>query len=100
MWTLQDAKNRFSAVVEAALAGTPQEVTRRGKPAVVVVADECWCADALTKVVSLMESASSPVLRMFNATAALLDAHGTLRAMPGFMERLGHATPEEQSSHA
>ena len=41
MWTLQDAKNRFSAVVEAALAGTPQEVTRRGKPAVVVMsADE------------------------------------------------------------
>jgi antitoxin Phd len=38
MWTLQDAKNRFSAVVEAALAGVPQEVTRRGKPAVVVIA--------------------------------------------------------------
>ncbi len=37
MWTLQDAKNRFSAVVNAALAGTPQEVTRRGKPAVVVL---------------------------------------------------------------
>lgn len=40
MWTLQDAKNRFSAVVEAALAGRPQEVTRRGKPAVVVLAAE------------------------------------------------------------
>jgi prevent-host-death family protein len=40
MWTLQDAKNRFSAVVEAALAGRPQEVTRRGRPAVVVVAAE------------------------------------------------------------
>jgi antitoxin Phd len=41
MWTVQDAKNKFSAVVEAALAGTPQEVTRRGKPAVVVLsADE------------------------------------------------------------
>lgn len=39
MWTLQDAKNRFSAVVDAALAGTPQKVTRRGKPAVVVVSD-------------------------------------------------------------
>jgi len=38
MWTLQDAKNRFSAVVEAALAGRPQEVSRRGRPAVVVVA--------------------------------------------------------------
>lgn len=37
MWTLQDAKNQFSAVVNAALAGTPQEVTRRGKPAVVVL---------------------------------------------------------------
>lgn len=41
MWTLQDAKNRFSAVVDAALAGQPQEVSRRGKPAVVVLsADE------------------------------------------------------------
>lgn len=38
MWTLQDAKNRFSAVVDAALAGAPQYVTRRGRPAVVVVA--------------------------------------------------------------
>ncbi len=37
MITLQDAKNRFSAVVEAALAGRPQEVSKRGKPAVVVV---------------------------------------------------------------
>ncbi|WP_208353211.1 type II toxin-antitoxin system Phd/YefM family antitoxin [Pseudaestuariivita rosea] len=37
MWTLQDAKNKFSAVVDAALTGRPQEVTRRGKLAVVVV---------------------------------------------------------------
>jgi len=37
MWTLQDAKNKFSTVVDAALAGKPQEVTRRGKPAVVVI---------------------------------------------------------------
>lgn len=37
MWTVQDAKNRFSAVIDAALAGTPQEVTRRGKPAVVIL---------------------------------------------------------------
>ena len=40
MWNLQDAKNRFSTVVEAALAGHPQEVTRRGKAAVVVVSAE------------------------------------------------------------
>ncbi len=37
-WQLQDAKNRFSAVVEGALAGVPQQVTRRGRPAVVVLA--------------------------------------------------------------
>jgi prevent-host-death family protein len=36
-WTLQDAKNRFSAVVDAALAGEPQWVTRRGKPVTVVL---------------------------------------------------------------
>ncbi len=39
-WPLQDAKNRFSAMVDAAVAGEPQRVTRRGKPAVVVLAVE------------------------------------------------------------
>lgn len=37
MWSLQDAKNRFSAVVDAAMAGQPQRVSRRGKPAVVIL---------------------------------------------------------------
>lgn len=39
-WTLQDAKNKFSAVVEAARAGEPQHVTRRGVEAVVVLSAE------------------------------------------------------------
>ena len=39
-WPLQDARNRFSAMVDAAVAGEPQRVTRRGKPAVVVLAVE------------------------------------------------------------
>ena len=39
-WSLQDAKSKFSAVVNAALAGEPQRVTRRGQPAVVVLATE------------------------------------------------------------
>jgi antitoxin Phd len=39
-WTLQDAKNRFSAVVEAARRGQPQLVTRRRQPAVVVLSFE------------------------------------------------------------
>ena len=39
-WPLQEARNRFSAVVDAAVAGEPQRVTRRGKPAVVVLSVE------------------------------------------------------------
>ena len=39
-WSLQDAKNRFSAVVDAARRGEPQLVTRRGAAAVVVLAAE------------------------------------------------------------
>jgi prevent-host-death family protein len=36
-WSVQDAKNRFSEVVEAARS-EPQTVTKHGKPAVVVLA--------------------------------------------------------------
>ena len=36
-WSVQDAKNRFSAVIDAA-SRAPQTVTRHGKPAVVVLA--------------------------------------------------------------
>lgn len=35
-WSVQDAKNQFSAVVEAA-RHTPQTVTKHGKPAVVII---------------------------------------------------------------
>jgi len=39
-WALQDAKNKFSALVNAALAGEAQRVTRRGQPVVVVVSEK------------------------------------------------------------
>ena len=39
-WQLQEAKARFSEVVDQALANGPQEVTRRGKPAVLVISLE------------------------------------------------------------
>ena len=55
MWSVQDAKNRFSAVVDAALAGQPQEVSRRGKPAVVVLSDYrkgALSADAIRAVIA------------------------------------------------
>ena len=55
-WPLQDAKNKFSAVVDAALAGEPQRVTRRGRPAVVVLA-----VDEYERLCRL-EKASAPSL--------------------------------------
>ena len=40
-WTLQDANNHFSAVLDAALAGEPQKVTQSGRwVRVVISADE------------------------------------------------------------
>jgi antitoxin Phd len=36
-WQLQDAKARFSELVQKAIEEGPQTVTRRGKPAVVVL---------------------------------------------------------------
>lgn len=43
-WRLQDAKTQFSQLVEAALAGEPQHITRRGKPAVVVLSEQAFDA--------------------------------------------------------
>jgi prevent-host-death family protein len=36
-WQLQEAKNKFSEVVEAAMISGPQIITRRGTEAVVVL---------------------------------------------------------------
>ena len=36
-WALQDAKNRFSEVVEEAIKNGPQMITRRGRETVVIV---------------------------------------------------------------
>ena len=41
-WTLQDAKNKFSEVVNAACSGTPQFVSKRGQPAVVIISTQAY----------------------------------------------------------
>ena len=43
-WQLQEAKAKFSEVVEAALQEGPQAVTRRGDQAVVIVSHEAFVA--------------------------------------------------------
>lgn len=44
LWSLQDAKAQFSHLVESALHGRAQHVTRHGKPAVVVLAEADYMA--------------------------------------------------------
>ena len=56
-WKLQDAKNRFSAVVREAMAGYPQRVTRHGKPAVVVLATADY------ERLQRLEDANAPTLQ-------------------------------------
>ena len=41
-WQIQEAKNRFSEVVERALNEGPQMVTRRGREAVMIVAVDTY----------------------------------------------------------
>jgi len=54
-WALQDAKNRFSEVVDAALRGEPQVVTRRGVETAVIIAH-----DAYVRMVSRGQTAQRP----------------------------------------
>lgn len=39
-WQLQEAKNKFSEVVDKAISAGPQEITRHGKKAAVVLSFE------------------------------------------------------------
>ncbi|MBM6594092.1 type II toxin-antitoxin system Phd/YefM family antitoxin [Microvirga pudoricolor] len=41
-WTVQDARAHFGDVIDGALRGQPQRISRRGKDAVVVVSEEEW----------------------------------------------------------
>lgn len=42
IWALQDAKSRFSAVVDRACQVEPQIVTRRGTPVAVLISFEAY----------------------------------------------------------
>jgi len=39
-WQLQEAKSRFSELVETVISKGPQTVTKHGKPAVVIISAE------------------------------------------------------------
>ena len=65
IWKLQDAKARFSELVEKALSDGPQHVTRRGQPAVVVLSESDFSKIQKKKrpkrsLVELMNSCPAP----------------------------------------
>ena len=43
-WQLQTAKAQLSELVEAALRGEPQRITRRGRDAVMVLSEQAYVA--------------------------------------------------------
>ena len=43
-WQLQTAKAQLSELIEAALRGEPQRITRRGKDAVMVLSEQAYVA--------------------------------------------------------
>lgn len=49
VWQLQEAKSRFSELVETAMRKGAQTVTRHGKPAVVVISAEEYRRTAAPK---------------------------------------------------
>ena len=76
-WRLQDAKAQFSAVVDGALRGVPQHVTRRGKQAVVVVSEQDFAAlqnqgsrKALSFIQHLRAMPTEPAVRQAIGRAA------------------------------
>lgn len=54
IWQLQDAKNRFSELVNKALDEGPQIVTRRGEEVVVIVSSKAYQKTIKTQT-SLLE---------------------------------------------
>jgi prevent-host-death family protein len=65
-YPLNEARAEFSKLVERALAGEPQRVTRYGKEAVVIVSEDDWrarCRSAPTLGALLSQRARGGLMR-------------------------------------
>ena len=74
-WQLQTAKAQLSELVEAALRGEPQRITRRGKDAVMVLSEKAYVAlkfsaksDAPNFIAHLLAMPRQRVARATDAT--------------------------------
>jgi len=76
-WQAQDAKQRFSELVQRALDEGPQLVTRRGKLAVVVVA-----ADVYERLTGATSTSDFKTFLRSAPDFALLELDASTRDMP------------------
>lgn len=81
-WQLQDAKARFSEVVDRAQSEGPQVVTRRGEDAVVVVSARQWAATSKAKTFSIKDWLMAPEAR----TDDLIPKRRPLMSLKGRMK--------------
>ena len=86
---LQTAKAHLSELVEAALRGEPQRITRRGKDAVMVLSEKTYVAlkssaksDAPNFVAHLLAMPHEPHVRVANVEPAESRARLALRDIP------------------
>ena len=90
LWSLQDAKAQFSRLVDSAMHGRAQRVTRHGKPAVVIVAESDYISlqrsavaqapSFLAHLLAIPKPAKSPTTKRGATQPAALDrAKITLR---------------------
>jgi prevent-host-death family protein len=61
IWSVAEAKARFSEVIDRALKQGPQAITRNGRPAVVVVSSEEWARRTARKGTLAEFFAASPL---------------------------------------
>jgi prevent-host-death family protein len=61
VWSVAQAKARFSEVLDRAISQGPQAITRNGRPAVVVVSVEEWTRKTARKVTLAEFFAHSPL---------------------------------------
>lgn len=80
-WSLQDAKNKFSEVVNAADAGEPQIVTKRGVPTAVVLSIKEF--DKYKKILALkLPTFADHLLSMPDSGSSLDDEFERLDVKP------------------
>lgn len=85
-WKLEDAKARFSEVVKLAEHGTPQHVSVRGRPAVVILSavDYARLAPAATRPTLASLFADSPFAHLDNFDDVLVRERSPVRDAPVF----------------